>query len=94
MTARRTTGVWRIWLPSSSCRSTYSERGIRRRRGGIELTSDSGGPFWGIVDVCQGAAQCSAARSLCFNGSRCTSGVAYDDGFDSLVLAASVSVGN
>ena len=62
--------------------------------GSIELSSDSGGPFWGIVDVCQGAAQCSAARSLCFNGSRCTSGVAYDDGFDSLVLAASVSVGN
>ncbi|HYQ02339.1 MAG TPA: hypothetical protein VER96_26885 [Polyangiaceae bacterium] len=53
--------------------------------GAIKFSSDSGGPFRGIVDTCQGAARCSAAR---------TSGVTYSDGFDSLVLPASVAAEN
>ncbi len=62
--------------------------------GSLELWSDSGGPFRGIVDLCQGAVQCTAARSVCADSSSCVSGVAYGDGFDSLVLPASVAVEN
>jgi len=67
-----------------------SERAVSSS-GSLELSSESGGPFRAIVGVCQGAAQCSAARWLCFGGSPCTKSYG---GFDSLVLPASVAVEN
>lgn len=61
--------------------------------GTLKFVSDDG-PFRGIVDRCEGAAQCSAKRSICSDLTSCMSGVAYGGGFDSLVLPASVAVEN
>lgn len=59
--------------------------------GTLEITGDRAGAFRGIVDVCQGAAVCAAERSICAFGASCSTGVAYGDGFDSLILPASVA---
>jgi len=61
--------------------------------GTLRFVSDDG-PFRGIVDRCEGAAQCSAKRSICSDLTSCMSGVAYGGGFDNLVLPASVAVEN
>ena len=59
-------------------------------RGTVKLTGDRSGPFRAIIDKCEGAASCSAARSICYDSYDCRTGVAYGGGFDSLILPASV----
>ena len=83
-------GLGPIDITDTGITFRVSERAVPSS-GRLELEGDQG-PFRGIVDVCQGAAHCAAARSICSESFRCTTGVAYGDGFDSLVLPASVTV--
>jgi hypothetical protein len=58
--------------------------------GSLEITGDRSSPFRALIDRCDGAAECSAIRTVCSDSTLCSTGIAYGGGFDSLILPASV----